>query len=208
MCFRSFFLTELSLFCSFFFHRSDQQWYVLRVFPLESLKLNTLNPDRLFAGILSKVLKKLVNQSRPEDCQMKDDSWLSVEPSDGGMPSSHAMSLGFIGTFTSLCLPQLTMPILLYVIVSLVYRIHSKLHTTQQVGVGLLVGTLNGYVWWRLCHGTLVQSVHVMNLVSHHLLVDGLLPWPFLAVPATLGLIVVGSFERRLSRWLQKPKES
>jgi membrane-associated phospholipid phosphatase len=139
---------------------------------------------------------------------MQDDSWLSVEPSDGGMPSSHAMSLGFIGTFTCLCLPQLLWPVLAYVAVSLVYRVHSKLHTSQQVIVGLLAGTCNGYAWWRLCHGTLIPNLNVLNLVSKQFLVNGVLPWPYLTVPATLGLAVVGSFERRISRWLEKAKES
>jgi membrane-associated phospholipid phosphatase len=139
---------------------------------------------------------------------MEDDSWLSVEPSDGGMPSSHAMSLGFIGTFTSLALPLLTWPILAYVTVSLVYRVRSNLHTPQQVAVGLSVGTINGYVWWRLCHGTLFSSLHLMSVVSDRLLVDGQLPWPYVAIPAALGLAVVGSFERRISRWINRSKKS
>jgi membrane-associated phospholipid phosphatase len=139
---------------------------------------------------------------------MEDDSWLSVEPSDGGMPSSHAMSLGFIGTFTSLALPLLVGPVSAYVIVSLVYRVRSNLHTPQQVAIGLSLGTLNGYVWWRLCHGTLFESIHLMNEVSDRLLVDGQLPWPYLAIPAALGLAVVGSFERRISRWIKRSKKS
>jgi membrane-associated phospholipid phosphatase len=139
---------------------------------------------------------------------MEDDSWLSVEPSDGGMPSSHAMSLGFIGTFASLALPALIGPSFAYVIVSLVYRVRSKLHTPQQVAVGLTLGTFNGFVWWRLCHGTMFASIHIMNELSDRLLVDGLLPWPYLAIPAVLGLAVVGSFERRISRWIKNSKKS
>eukprot|EP00640_Fibrocapsa_japonica_P006758 CAMPEP_0113953432 /NCGR_PEP_ID=MMETSP1339-20121228/90973_1 /TAXON_ID=94617 /ORGANISM="Fibrocapsa japonica" /LENGTH=175 /DNA_ID=CAMNT_0000962161 /DNA_START=224 /DNA_END=748 /DNA_ORIENTATION=+ /assembly_acc=CAM_ASM_000762 len=47
-------------------------------------------------GVLSKVLKKIINQSRPENAQ-KD------EP---GMPSSHAMTLYFFASFLSITSQQ------------------------------------------------------------------------------------------------------
>eukprot|EP00429_Kryptoperidinium_foliaceum_P011195 CAMPEP_0176002642 /NCGR_PEP_ID=MMETSP0120_2-20121206/754_1 /TAXON_ID=160619 /ORGANISM="Kryptoperidinium foliaceum, Strain CCMP 1326" /LENGTH=144 /DNA_ID=CAMNT_0017335241 /DNA_START=235 /DNA_END=669 /DNA_ORIENTATION=- len=53
-------------------------------------------------GILSKILKKMLKQERPPDL---DESAMEIRPSDNGMPSSHAMSLGFIGTFTAMQLP-------------------------------------------------------------------------------------------------------
>jgi hypothetical protein len=56
------------------------------------------------------------------------------------------MSLGFIGMFTGLTLPQTQIPILLYVAISLYYRIHTQLHTKEQVAVGLLAGLMNGAV--------------------------------------------------------------
>lgn len=162
-------------------------------------------------GILSKVLKKLVNQSRPPDREMRDDSWLSVEPSDGGMPSSHAMSLGFIGMFAWFALnalPLVQLSLIAYTAVCLIYRVHAKLHTWNQVTVGLVVGCCNGAAWWHLCHGTMfhLERFNMLTWVSDHLLVNGLLPWHFLVVPAALGLLVVGSFERRISRWMKSPK--
>jgi dolichyldiphosphatase len=86
-------------------------------------------------AILGKILKRLLNQDRPTSD--------APQPSDKGMPSSHAMSLGFIGTFTSLLLPPFGIPIACYVLISLYYRVRIKLHTTDQVLVGLGVGGRN-----------------------------------------------------------------
>ena len=50
-------------------------------------------------AVLGKVLKRILNQERPSELDTVD---MKLKPSDKGMPSSHAMSLGFIGTFTGL----------------------------------------------------------------------------------------------------------
>jgi Na+/H+-dicarboxylate symporter len=117
------------------------------------------------------------------------------------------MSLGFIGTFTAMTLPQTLLPILIYVAVSLYYRIHTQLHTKEQIAVGLGIGVLNGALWRSLCSGTnpLFPSVNVMEWVSSTFLNEhGLLPIPLLVIPAVVGLAVVGSFERRISKWIKK----
>ena len=153
-------------------------------------------------GILSKILKKLLNQERPADISKA----VREKPSDQGMPSSHAMSLGFIGTFTALTLPQTQIPIILYVATSLYYRVHTQLHTREQVAVGLVVGMFNGAFWRSLCSGRnpLFPSVNVMEWVSSTFLNEhGLLPIPLLVVPAVIGLAVVGSFERRIRKWIK-----
>lgn len=153
-------------------------------------------------GILSKVLKKLLKQERPAELVLSD---LELPPSDNGMPSSHAMSLGFIGTFTMLQLPWTVVPILTYVIISLVYRVKSNLHTLEQVLVGVTLGSLNGIVWRSLCLGTNPWRISIMDWVTAHFLnQQGLLPWYGLAVPALLGAAVVGSVERRISRFLDQ----
>lgn len=157
------------------------------------------------SGILSKVLKKLLNQSRPPELET---SKLELIPSDGGMPSSHAMSLGFIGIFTALNLPSAArIPLVLYVAVSLYYRVKIvKLHTWEQIVVGLIAGTFNGVMWYKLCTGE--GDINIMNWVSSHLLDEGgILPLPYLVVPAAMGLIVVGSVERRIGRWLKNKKK-
>ena len=96
-----------------------------------------------FAGaignaILSKVLKRILDQSRPE--ALASEESLREKPTDPGMPSSHAMSLGFIGTFTSLNIPQLWIPISLYIFVALYYRVKINLHSIEQVLVGIIIG--------------------------------------------------------------------
>ena len=93
-------------------------------------------------GILSKILKKILNHDRPEALDLSDH--IKLKPSDGGMPSSHAMSLGFIGTYTALgvaeSMPWLIALIVPYVALSLFYRVKSSLHTVEQVAVGLVLG--------------------------------------------------------------------
>mmetsp|Transcript_17295 Transcript_17295/g.26761 ORF Transcript_17295/g.26761 Transcript_17295/m.26761 type:complete len:294 (+) Transcript_17295:124-1005(+) len=157
-------------------------------------------------GILSKVLKKLINQARPENIA----SDIKLKPSDGGMPSSHAMSLGFIGTFTGLLLEWAQIPIVLYSMLSLYYRVETKLHTKEQVAVGLTIGTTNGYIWKTLCDGTnpYLSGVNVMDWVTHSFMNEnGVLPFAALAVPALVGALVVGSAERRIIRYLKNKKQ-
>ena len=80
-------------------------------------------------AILSKVLKRLLDQARPE--ALAEASSIKVKPTDPGMPSSHAMSLGFIGMYTSLNLHFLSLPIAMYVIIALYYRVKINLHSLQ-----------------------------------------------------------------------------
>jgi membrane-associated phospholipid phosphatase len=153
-------------------------------------------------GILSKVAKKVLKQARPANL---DAASLDLVPSDNGMPSSHAMSLGFIGVFAALHLPWTTIPLFLYCLVSLVYRVKINLHSLDQVLVGVTLGSINGYTWRALSHGTNPFNINIMDWVSMHFLNEnGLLPWYGLAIPALLGAAVVGSFERRLSWFLKK----
>jgi acid phosphatase family membrane protein YuiD len=158
-------------------------------------------------GILSKVLKKIVNQERPvrEGGPRQEEEELS--PSDNGMPSSHAMSLGFICTFTAMQLPYSTIPLLLYVVISLWYRVETELHTLDQVLVGLVLGTMDSFLWRSLCFGTnplFNNHINVMEWVTINLLNEqGVMPIYALTVPAIVGALVVGSVERRIQRFLQ-----
>jgi len=151
-------------------------------------------------GILSKVLKKIINQSRPTTTA---DNASKIQPSDGGMPSSHGMSLGFICTFTALTVTWTQLPLFIYSMISLVYRVQSKLHTWQQVAVGGTVGSFNGYLWHALCF-----DHNVIEWVSSNILNGAdAMPVYYLAVPAFVGLAVVGSFERRLSNFFKQRKQ-
>ena len=151
-------------------------------------------------AVLGKVLKKIINQTRPPDMVVSE---LRLKPSDGGMPSSHAMSLGFIGTFTFLHQPfWLLFPILLFTATSLLYRVQVKLHTWEQVVVGLTVGSTNAFLFYTYVESTLIDLLQQTILNQ-----DGLLPYPFLIVPSVVGALVVGSVERRITNWVNRRKE-
>jgi len=159
-------------------------------------------------GILSKVLKKLLNHDRPAELDLNES--IKLKPSDGGMPSSHAMSLAFIGTYVALAvwdsMPWLVGTIVMYAMTSLYYRVKSNLHTIEQVVVGLVLGITNGFIWRDLSLGTsqVLPSVHVIDWVSVHILPEmGVLPPIYLLIPAAVGAAVVGSFERRISLWIK-----
>ena len=151
-------------------------------------------------GVLSKILKRLIGQSRPPDL---DDADMAVKPSDGGMPSSHAMSLGFIGTITALHISWAPIPVLLYVVLSLWYRVQVKLHTTAQILVGATVGCAHAVVFDAFIKEGLMDWLRQYVLDS-----QGLLPVPLLVVPAIVGALVVGSVERRISGWLKKRQQA
>jgi len=158
-------------------------------------------------GIAGKILKQLLDQDRPEELELNGD--IKLKPGDKGMPSSHAMSLGFICTFTALGIPWTAVPLLIYVILSLYYRVKANLHTFEQIVVGLVFGVINGILWRDLALGVspLFPSVHIMQSISDHLIPPGgVLPAPYLVVPAAVGAVVVGSFERKMSRWLAQFK--
>lgn len=155
-------------------------------------------------GILSKILKKIIGESRPQELQTIE---MNIKPSDGGMPSSHAMSLSFIGVFTAMNLPWLRIPLVIYVMMSLYYRVKVNLHTPEQIAVGLVLGTSNGLVWYHLCHNG-AFGMNVKSFVETHFLNElGFLPWPALIIPVIVGAAVVGSFERRITKWLDDARD-
>ena len=152
-------------------------------------------------GALSKVLKKILNQDRPADTVNNAEE----QPSDKGMPSSHAMSLGFIGTFTMLTLEWTSILVPVYVAISLYYRVQTRLHTVAQVAVGMVFGVTHGFVWKHLVDGSNPFGIHITDFVSNNVLNDqGLLPIPLLVVPALAGAVIVGSMERKISKFLKK----
>lgn len=158
-------------------------------------------------AILGKVLKRILNQERPAEL---DTIEMKLKPSDMGMPSSHAMSLGFIGTFTALWIgtPTIQWLLLLSALVSLWYRIDTKLHTWQQIAVGFVLGSANGVLWQGLCRDNNISGFNVTELVRQYLLNDqGVLPWTLLIVPALVGAVVVGSVERRVAGWVKRPQQ-
>lgn len=163
-------------------------------------------------AIFGKILKKVLDIKRPEvDPEANGDlNKIGVDavvvnrPSDNGMPSSHAMSLGFICTFVALLIPTTALPLLAYAAMSLIYRVRVNLHTVDQIAVGAILGTFDGTVWWHLCTSGF-RGVNVPEVVLSSRMMNeyGLLPWCLLAVPALIGAAVVGSVERRLGNYFR-----
>lgn len=163
-------------------------------------------------AVFGKVLKKLLNIKRPEESNNKNNNngtnGAVDRPNDNGMPSSHAMSLGFIFTFLALLQPTTTLPLLVYASISLVYRVRVNLHTTDQIAVGTVLGSLDGALWWHLCtqsNNALLGSTTLVDFVSSSGIMNekGLLSWYLLAVPALIGAAVVGSVERKLGKYFR-----
>jgi hypothetical protein len=139
------------------------------------------------------------------------------------MPSSHAMSLGFI--MTSVLIVNSVLPInnynlrvsvglvmSLYTTIALRYRIRDHYHTIEQVVVGLVLGVMNAIAWYKFAMvgntsnnngvGPVLSYVQ-QNFVSTE---TGMFPYITLTIPIVVGIIVVGSFERRISLWMTNNK--
>lgn len=165
-------------------------------------------------AIFGKVLKKILKIERPDGAIADNDKSEGSnevlvipkidQPSDNGMPSSHAMSLGFICTFISLLLPNTTIPLMAYAAISLIYRVRVRLHTVDQIAVGTILGTFDGAVWWHLCTKGF-RGFNVVEFVSSSGMINesGQLYWYFLSVPLLVGAAVVGSVERRLGKYFK-----
>lgn len=191
-------------------------------------------------AILSKILKRVIKQNRPPSVSLTSTAMTTntttlleqlrqpVKPSDNGMPSSHAMSLGFIGTFvichivtSSSSVLINTIPfIALYCMISLWYRIYKKLHTFDQILVGSIVGSTNGYLWYQFCkYGTivgmnilkpnipttttisvgLIEYIHRYGTVYSFVNENGQCSIMWLLIPLLIGAATVGSIERRIA---------
>jgi len=181
----------------------------------------TLWIGSILNAVLSKIIKKIVNQNRPSELQTNSN--VRLKPSDGGMPSSHAMSLGFI--ITSILIVNSVLPInnynlrvsvglimSLYTTIALHYRIRDHYHTIEQVVVGLVFGVMNAIAWYKFAMvgntsnnngvGPVLSYVQ-QNFVSTE---TGMFPYIALTIPIVVGIIVVGSFERRISLWMTNNK--
>lgn len=101
---------------------------------------------------------------------------------------------------------------ILYSAIALRYRVRDHLHTTQQIIVGYLLGLVNAFVWLKFAvfsnncgvaiGGTVTQMVqtYLISTDNEQFPVIGLI------VPIVMGVLVVGSFERRIGLWLGKTK--
>ncbi|KAJ4782526.1 hypothetical protein LUZ62_040688 [Rhynchospora pubera] len=117
---------------------------------------------------ISVTLKRILNHERPSGLR-----------SDPGMPSSHAQSMFYISVFAVLSLIQWlgfnfwSLPLGAVILASGSYfswlRVSQQLHTTNQVLVGALLGTVISIAWFWLWHACLydafVSSIWVRIIV-------------------------------------------
>ena len=180
--------------------------------------LLTLFLGSILNSILGKILKKILNHERPAELQSNAN--VKLKPSDGGMPSSHAMSLGFIGTviLVGVISPEnrwvIGSMMAIYSAIALRYRVRDHLHTLDQVGVGLVLGVGNALAWLKFGMGIIdargnddvgpIFGWVQQNWVSAE---TGLFPYEALAIPVLVGVLVVGSFERRIGQWIKNKRK-
>jgi hypothetical protein len=128
-------------------------------------------------------------------------------------PSSHAMSLGFIGTVITRAIIPIEQQYLagsvmaLYSLLALRYRVRDHLHTMDQVAVGLTLGVANALFWLKCGLGD-DRTGPVMSWVKENCISaeTGVFPYAALAIPIVVGALVVGSFERRIALWMKEKK--
>jgi len=159
-------------------------------------------------------MKKLINQERPST-ELESSGDDVDAPGDKGMPSSHATSLGFIGTVTALNLPdtllflprEVVIPLMVaYSAISLLYRVGTKLHTPPQIYVGLILGVSNAVLWNGLMFGSFYgDHFRLLDIVSDWFHLEqsgGVFPMPYLILPALVGFAFL--LERKISKFLRK----
>ena len=164
-------------------------------------------------AVLGKVAKKMLNHERP--AELRNNDRVKLKPSDGGMPSSHAMSLAFIGTsivwgvVPAECRAVAGLLVATYSAIALRYRVRDHLHTVEQVVVGLVLGATNALAWLKFGVGDGGDARPVLLYVQRNWVSaeTGLFPYSALVIPVIVGIIVVGSFERRISLWIEENKK-
>ncbi|KAG7539518.1 Phosphatidic acid phosphatase type 2/haloperoxidase [Arabidopsis suecica] len=107
---------------------------------------------------LSVALKRLLNQERP----------VATLRSDPGMPSSHAQSISFISVFSLFSVMEwLGTNVLSLFLSGLILalgsyftwlRVSQKLHTTSQVVVGAIVGSVYSTLWYVTWNSLVLEA--------------------------------------------------
>ena len=83
----------------------------------------------------------------------------------------------------------------MYSAIALRYRVRDHLHTLEQIIVGYGIGLLNAIIWLKLA-----IAGPVVTMVQQYLISSDTNQFPLvgLMVPILVGVVVVGSFERRM----------
>lgn len=107
---------------------------------------------------LSLVLKRILNQARPA----------TTSRTDPGMPSTHAQSISFISVFAVLSVlewlgtSKVSMFLCCLILASCSYfirlRVSQRLHTSSQVVVGAIVGSVFCILWYTTWNSLLLEA--------------------------------------------------
>ncbi|KAG7397886.1 Dolichyldiphosphatase 1 [Phytophthora boehmeriae] len=104
---------------------------------------------QMITVVLNKVLKKIINQPRPEGAPI----------SDSGMPSAHSQFVAFFAAYlVAYTLKRMNsrrrleqwgtiVSVLVMAVLTCYSRIHLGYHSTEQVAVGAVFGALTGFAW-------------------------------------------------------------
>ncbi|GBG26034.1 Dolichyldiphosphatase 1 [Hondaea fermentalgiana] len=112
-------------------------------------------------SVLSKVLKRVFDQPRPEKASESGKT-------DPGFPSSHAHMLFYLSVYTTLAIdapgapawvPYLT---LAYAFVGSVWRVFIERHTPIQVIAGIVSGSLGALLWYLAVPQELITKSDVL----------------------------------------------
>ncbi|XP_031474688.1 lipid phosphate phosphatase epsilon 2, chloroplastic-like [Nymphaea colorata] len=155
----------------------SSKWVVLGIFC--AFVIAKHDPESLWAtigsvsnSIISVCLKHLLNHERP----------MSALRTDPGMPSSHAQSILYVTVYASLSLANwLGINALSIVLATLTLgcgcylswlRVSQGFHTTNQILVGAIIGSVFSAVWFWLWH-RYVQTAYTQHLWVPPLLIIG-----------------------------------
>ena len=109
------------------------------------------------------------------------------------------MTMAFIGTFMAAHAPWTRVPFFIYSAISLWYRVHCDLHTTEQIAAGILVGYVDARFFDEHILGDLMEWLQ-QNLLN----CNGQLPMWLMLIPAIVGVMFVRHLKRRVMRWIHK----
>lgn len=105
----------------------------------------------IFTALLAKILKRVIKQKRPSGIVKKSSLLDEYMESQGyGMPSSHSMTLSYFAHYVSIKYGYYGLPIYVFLLYTMISRVHYGLHTIPQVLVGFVLGLLSAILWTQI----------------------------------------------------------
>uniref|UniRef100_A0A0G4HKN4 Phosphatidic acid phosphatase type 2/haloperoxidase domain-containing protein n=1 Tax=Chromera velia CCMP2878 TaxID=1169474 RepID=A0A0G4HKN4_9ALVE len=95
-----------------------------------------------------------------------------------------------------------------YALASLQYRVAMQYHTPAQIAVGAVLGSVNAVGWQWICTGSSVSlNSHVEGLIARISGGSSRVPLPVLLSVSLVGLLTVGSVDRKLIDWWKRKRK-